>query len=141
MPTSKTRYALHVSKTTKTELNLNLALTTDGTARVAKITHPLHSISVSGSIGRTVSFRATQNGSIATIKAKKYSQQSPAEIANQLIMKNARTAFLTLDAQDLNFWQQLANKYHRSAWVCFFTEYQFQQIQPPAMPLIPEPNI
>lgn len=108
---------------------------------MAKVENPLHSLSVSGSIGGTLTFKATANGSVVTKKALSYPQITPNQLANQQVMINALAAFKTLNVKNRGYWQDLAAKYHRSAWTCFFSEYQYQVITPPDMPLIPEPNL
>lgn len=106
---------------------------------MAKIKNPLMSISAAGTIGKTIAFRATKSGSVAAMKPHCYCQQSPNELLNQQVMKNARAAFLTLDTADKADWKKLEIARLMPSWNLFFTEYQTQQITPPNMPLIPEP--
>ena len=108
---------------------------------MAKIKHPLHSISASGTIGGAISFRATARGAVAANTPQPYAQKSSAQLANQQRMSEARAAFKTLSTADRGHWQTLASKYRRSAWACFFAEYQYQFTQTPNMPLIPEANL
>ena len=108
---------------------------------MAIVKQPLHSLSASGSIGGAVSFRATAGGAVCTMKAKKYPQQSTAQLTNQARMQAARVAFRGLATADRNLWQLLATKYRRSAFACFFAEYQYQVVQAPNVPLIPEANL
>ncbi|MFA5825508.1 MAG: hypothetical protein WC825_05995 [Gallionellaceae bacterium] len=105
---------------------------------MAKIIHPLHSLSASGTIGRTLSFRATLGGAVATSKAKSYPQTSAAQLINQQAMRDARAAFLTLSVADKNKWHAVAVVRRSNTWATFFAEYQYQMIVAPAMPLIPE---
>lgn len=105
---------------------------------MAKIIHPLHSLSASGTIGRTLSFRATRGGSVATSKAKSYPQTSDAQIAQQELMIAARAAFLTLGPEDLNLWRAVAVARRSNTWTAFFAEYNYQNVVEPDLPLIPE---
>lgn len=105
---------------------------------MAKITHPLHSLSASGTIGRAVSFRATKSGSVATAKPKTYAQTSAAQLLQQQMMRDARAAFLTLTTADKNKWHAVAVVRRSNTWATFFAEYCYQNIIAPAMPLIPE---
>jgi hypothetical protein len=109
--------------------------------KMAKVSCPLHSISASGSIGRVLSFRACQNGSVATRKALPYAQISTIEKLNQQRMKDAQAAFKLLSPADLQRWQTLVAGTGKSAWVYFFKMYQTQNIDPPNTPLIPEITI
>jgi len=105
---------------------------------MAKILNPLQSLAASGSIAGGLTFRQTKRGSVATTTPKPYLQTSPAQLANQQIMLDARAAFLTLSVTDAGLWQSLALTRKRSAWSCFFAEYHYQNIQTPNAPLIPE---
>jgi hypothetical protein len=108
---------------------------------MAKITNPLHSLAASGTVGGTFSFRQTSRGSVCTKKAHSYPQTSEAQLLNQQKMRDARAAYLTLNATDLSYWQQLASTRRRSKWLCFFAEYIYQNIEPPNAPLIPDPQV
>jgi len=108
---------------------------------VAKVRNPLHSISASGSIGESLSFRATRGGSVAAHKPKPYPQSSPNMIANQQRMVAARAAFIALSPTDLQHWQATADARGRPVWLEFFFEYQIQFITAPGAPLIPQPYL
>ena len=108
---------------------------------MAKIKNPLQSLAASGSIKGGITFRQTSRGSVVTATPKPYQQTSPAQLTNQQRMRDARTTFMALSSTDAADWQLLANKYRRSSWVCFFAEYQYQNIETPNAPLIPEPYL
>lgn len=108
---------------------------------MVKVTAPLHSIAVSGSIGKLITFRQTKGGSVATIKPSPYPQTSVPMLENQQSMRDARAAFLTLSTADRALWQELAVARSMPAWNLFFTEYKIQVISPPNAPLIPEPYL
>ena len=108
---------------------------------MAKVTHPLHSLSASGSIGGVVTFRNTKAGAVATGTPQPYPQTAPAQLIQQARMKTARLAWHQLNAADLRNWKKVGSKYGRSAWVSFFAEYQYQNVAAPGAPLIPEVNL
>jgi len=109
--------------------------------KLAKVFGPLHSISASGTVGHAVSFRATTAGAVVTSKARSYQQNSSAQLANQQRMLDARDAFRTLDSTDLTDWRAVGLARRCSAWAAFFAEYQYQYVQAPGLPLIPEPTL
>jgi hypothetical protein len=108
---------------------------------VAKVRHPLHSISASGSVGGVVTFRNTKAGAVVTAKPKSYKAETPAQLVQQARMKAASATWKTLNAADRKSWQTVGKKYGRSAWFSFFAEYQFQNVTAPGAPLIPEVNL
>ena len=108
---------------------------------MTKIKGPLHSLAASGSVAGLFSFRQTAGGSVLTKKPAPYPQTSPNQLANQQRMTDARTSFLALSSTDLALWQVVAVARKRSAWASYFAEYQYQFIQTPNAPLIPEPYL
>lgn len=108
---------------------------------MVKVTAPLHSIAVSGSIGGIITFRQTAGGSVATVKPRPYPQKSSPMLENQQSMRDARTAYLALSTADRALWQELAVARSKPAWCLFFMEYKIQVIAPPDAPLIPEPYL
>lgn len=108
---------------------------------MAKVKHPLHSISASGSIGGALSFQQHRTRSVVTSKPRSYAANTAAQLENQQRMRDAKIAYDALNAQEKIWWNDLAIKYGRSAWACFFAEYQYQQVEAPGAPLIPEVNL
>jgi len=108
---------------------------------MAKLVGPLHSLSASGSVGKMHGFRTTKAGAVCARVPSPYKQHTPNMLTNQQTMRDARSAFLSLSVMDLTRWQARATAIRLGLWQTFFTEYRYQRIAPPAMPLIPEPSL
>lgn len=108
---------------------------------MAKIHGPLMSLSVSGTVGKIASFRATKGGSVCAMKPNSYAQNTLTMLSNQQRMRDARTAFSTLSAQDLGYWQLVATARRNNVWPTFFAEYNYQMVVAPDLPLIPGVNL
>jgi hypothetical protein len=108
---------------------------------MAKIKQPLFSFSATGQIGGVISYRSTGGPHTAKFKPQPYPQQTVRMLANQQKMKDARAAFAALDGDTLARWRLTANQYSKDVWVYFFTQYQYQMIEAPGAPLIPETYI
>jgi hypothetical protein len=105
---------------------------------MAKVKNPLHSLSASGRLAKTVSFRQSAEASHARKVPAPYKQKTPAQLTNQKRMRDARITFLSLSVPDRASWDRVANFHGKASWTYFFTQYQSQVIDWPNFPRITE---
>jgi len=104
---------------------------------MTKLRGPLMSISATGSIGRTITYRATRWGARAQHHSVPRAAPSTAQLAERQRRRDAGATWRALDAPTRAKWGALAAANLRNPWIVFAGEYVLQQCSPPDTPLIP----
>lgn len=104
---------------------------------MARITGPLFSLAAAGTVGKTLQFRRSAEVQLVQLHPYQPPSASDLQVICRDRMRAARAAWLALSDGDRTLWHYIAHKRRLTDWVCFFAEYQYQNIQAPGAPLIP----
>jgi hypothetical protein len=108
---------------------------------MAKVTGPLLSISASGSLGKHMTFRAGRSGVVLTRHVKKYAQTSELQLMQQQYMIAMAEIWRDLPANEKTLWEAVGKKRRCTGWAAYWAECNYQFVEYPTNPYIPDDNL
>lgn len=104
---------------------------------MAKVTAPLFSATASGTVGRKLTYRNTQQGAVVQRPAIPSKPATFAQGAERTRFTAAMAAWAALGSTPRGEWQAAAAHWSMRADMLFTREYLLQQVTGSALPLIP----